>query len=189
MKRVFIIHGWEGSPDEPMHVWLASELRKEGYEVTVPVMPGAYEPRIETWVPYLSEIVGTPDSNTFFIGHSIGCQAVLRYLETLPEETKIGGAVFIAGWYNLRNLETEEEKEIVGPWVNLPRKDEKVKKIINKATVIISDNDPWIDLDNQIAWKERLGAEVIIENNKGHFTESDNVTELPSAIRALRSFN
>lgn len=185
MKKVYIIHGWSGSPDEPLLQWLASELRKEGFEVEVPFMPNPDEPKIETWVPFLSKLIGMPDQNTLFIGHSIGCQTILRFLETLPEDTKIGGAVFIAGWYNVRNLESTEEEQIVGPWVNTPRNDEKIRRIINQTTVILSDNDRFVAPENQESWKEKVGAKVIIEHGKGHFTEEDGVTNLPSALQAV----
>src|SRR3989338_9979702 len=105
MKKVYIIHGWEGSPDEPMLKWLAEEVRKIGFDAVAPAMPEPDEPKIETWVPFLQKLVGMPDTDTFFIGHSIGCQAILRFLETLSEDTRIGGAIFIAGWYDVRNLE------------------------------------------------------------------------------------
>lgn len=185
MKKLYIIHGWSGSPEEPLHKWLASELKKLGFQVEVPMMPETDEPKMELWIPYLEKIVGIPDENTFFIGHSIGCQAILRFLETLPEGVRIGGAVFIAGWYSLRNLETEEEKQIVDPWLNTPRDDEKIKQAVNKAVVILSDNDPWVALENQEEWREKVGAEVLIEHDKGHFTQDDEVSSLPSAIEAI----
>ncbi|MEK7175917.1 MAG: alpha/beta hydrolase [Patescibacteria group bacterium] len=185
MKKVYIIHGWGESPDEPLHKWFASQLEKEGFEVQVPAMPNTDEPKIETWVPFLQELVDMPDLNTFFIGHSIGCQAILRFLETLPEDTKIGGAVFIAGWYNVRNLETEEEWKIVRPWVDTPGDDEKVKRVVNRAVVILSDNDPFVAPENQESWKKKIGATIIIEHGKGHFTEDDGVKSLPSALQAI----
>lgn len=185
MKKVYIIHGWSGSPDKPLFRWLASELEKAGYAVEVPSMPDPDEPKIETWVPFLSRVVGMPDSNTFFIGHSIGCQAILRFLETLPEGTKIGGAVFIAGWYDVRNLQGEEEERIVGPWVNTPRNDEKIREVINRAIVIFSDNDPFVAPENQQAWENKVGAKIIIEHGKGHFEAEDGVTSLPSALQAM----
>jgi len=185
MKRVYIIHGWGGSPDEPLHKWLASELRKKGFVVEAPAMPKPDEPKMETWIPFLSQLVGTPDTNTFFVGHSIGCQTIIRYLETLPEGVKIGGAVFIAGWYNVRNLETEKEKRIAGPWVNTPRNDEKIRRAVNQAVAIFSDNDPFVQPENQESWKEKVGAKIIVEHNKGHFTENDGVISLPSALEAM----
>ena len=186
MKRVYIIHGWDGYPEEGWFPWLKKELENKGFEVHVPAMPDPAEPKIETWIPFLSELVGKVDENTFFVGHSIGCQAILRLLETLSKDTKIGGAVFVAGWYNLRNLETEEEERVAGPWVNTPRDDKKIRKIINgKAVAIFSDNDPWVIPENQNSWKEKVGAKIIVEHNKGHFSGSDDITELPSALNAL----
>ena len=186
MKRVFIIHGWSGYPEEGWFPWLKEELEKRDFEVIIPAMPEPDEPKIENWVPFLSKLVGIPDSNTFFVGHSIGCQTIIRYFETLPEETKIGGAVFVAGWYNIRNLETEGEKRIAGPWVNTLRNDEKIRKIINgKAVAIFSDNDPWVIPENQSSWKEKVGAEIIIEHNRGHFSGDDGIKELPSALDAV----
>ncbi len=186
MKRVFIIHGWSGYPEEGWFPWLKEELKKKGFEVIVPAMPESDEPKIENWVPFLNKLVGISDSNTFFVGHSIGCQTIIRYFETMPEETEIGGAVFVAGWYDLRNLETEEEKRIAGPWVNTPRNDDKIRKIINgKAVAIFSDNDPWVIPENQNSWKEKMGAEIIIEHNKGHFAGDDGIKKLPSALDAI----
>ena len=40
-KRVFIIHGWEGYPEECWFPWLKTEIEKTGFEVVVPNMPDA----------------------------------------------------------------------------------------------------------------------------------------------------
>ena len=186
MKRVFIVHGWGGRPDEAWFPWIKKELEDKGYKVFIPAMPETDEPKMELWIPFLSQLVGKPDLNTFFVGHSIGCQAIIRYLETLPEGTKIGGAVFVAGWYNVRNIDTEEDKRIVEPWLNTARDDEKIKRIINKVIAIFSDNDPFVSPENQKSWQEKVGAKIIVEHNKGHFNEEEpSVWELPSALEAL----
>ena len=82
-KRVFIVHGWDGHPKEGWFPWLKQELEKHGFDVFVPQMPEPIMPKIEAWVSHLAGIVNKPDKNTCFVGHSIGCQAILRYLETL----------------------------------------------------------------------------------------------------------
>ena len=53
-------------------------------------MPEPEFPRIQNWIPAIAKIVGTPDEQTYFVGHSMGNQAIARYLETLPAEVKIG---------------------------------------------------------------------------------------------------
>lgn len=96
MKRIFIVHRWEGGPNDDWRPWVKRELVKLGYETAIPQMPDADAPIIEKWVSHLAGLVGTPDKETFFIGHSIGCQTILRYLETL--DSPVGGAgLFRAG--------------------------------------------------------------------------------------------
>lgn len=190
MQRVFIIHGWGGSPEEPMHKWLKEQLKSKGFEVIVPEMPNSEEPEIKAWVGKLKEIVISPDKNTYFIGHSIGCQAILRYLENLDAKIKIGGIIFIAPWVSLNTKIIEEEDgkegmEIAKPWLDTPILWDKIKKHINKFVCIFSDNDPYVPLANKKIFEERLSSKVIIENNKGHYTQDDKVEKSQIVIKEL----
>jgi len=126
VKRIFIIHGWGGSPDEPLLRWLKSELEKNGFEVVVPKMPNSEKPEIETWVLKLKEMVEVPDKDTILVGHSVGCQVILRYLETLHPTSRVGGVVFIAPWLTLSNLESDEEWRVADPWLNTPIREAEV---------------------------------------------------------------
>src|SRR3989344_3953132 len=117
MKRIFIVHGWDGFPENHWFPWLKKELEKLDFKVIVPKMPDSGNPRINAWVPFLEKSVGNVDENTFFIGHSIGCQTIMRYLEGLDDKQRIGGIVFVAGWFNLPFLKIKEEKAIVKPWL------------------------------------------------------------------------
>ncbi|MCL6500983.1 MAG: alpha/beta hydrolase [Candidatus Pacearchaeota archaeon] len=83
------------------------ELRERGFKVKALAMPDTIE--IEKWVFFLKKRVPKPDKNTYFVAHSIGCQAVLRYLERT--NGKAGGIVFVAPWFHLKNL-SHEEKQI-----------------------------------------------------------------------------
>lgn len=180
MQRVFIIHGWSGSPEGGWFGWLKSELEAQGFKVIAPQMPETDEPKIETWVPFLSKLVGEPDEDTFFVGHSIGCQTIMRYLETVyPKKT--GGAILVAGWFNLKGLEGPDEKKLASPWVTTPINFEKVKNAAGKFFVVLSDNDPYVPIGDAQMFNEKLEAEVIIQENKGHFTGEDGAADLPIA--------
>jgi len=185
VKRVFIIHGWGGSPDEPLLRWLKLELEKNGFEVVVPKMPNSEKPEIETWVLKLKEIVEVPDKDTILAGHSIGCQAILRYLETLHPTSRVGGVVFIAPWLTLSNLESDEEWRVADSWINTPIRETDVIKHIPKITAIFSDNDPYVPSENVEMFKKKFDAEVIIEHGKGHFTSDDGVEKLESFLNAI----
>jgi len=150
-------------------------------------MPEPLSPRIDIWTNFLGEQIGNPDKNTFLLGHSIGAQTILRYLESLEESAEIGGVVMLAGWVNLTSAayETEEDAKIAKPWLESFINWEKVKKRTNKFVGIFSDNDPLVPFADSKIFKEKLGAEIIVEHNKGHFSGSDGIKELPSALEAI----
>ena len=87
-----------GGPDKDWFPWLIEELKKTDFEIIAPQLPNTNIPRIENWVPALAHAVGTPDENTYLIGHSMGCQTIARYLVSLPEDIKVGGVIFVAGF-------------------------------------------------------------------------------------------
>ncbi len=187
-KRVFIIHGWGGSPDEHWLPWLKNELTKRGFEVTAPQMPNTDAPVIEEWIRHLSQSVGEVDEHTYFVGHSVGCQAIMRYLETQAGK-KAGGCVFVAGWFKLQNLENEEEERIAEPWQRDDIDFPKLKEVTGNFIVLNSTDDDYGAVEeNKKLFEEKLGAKVVIMRNKGHFTESDGITELPEALEAIMSF-
>ena len=181
MKKVIIVHGWDGYPEEGWFPWLKKELEKKGYEVLIPQLPDAGSPRIQKWVPKLAEAVGIADENTYFVGHSMGCQTIARYLETLPESIKAGGAVFVAGFFKrLSGLEDDSDtQETAKHWLKTPVNFEKVKSHLSKSMAIFSDDDPWVPLDNQDDFHDRLGSTIIIEHGKGHFSGSTGTKEVP----------
>lgn len=177
MKRVIIIHRWEGGPNDDWRPWLKTELEKFGYEVLIPEMPDTNTPVIEKWVSHSAEVVGEPDKDTYFVGHSIGCQTILRYLETV--NVSVGGAIFVAGWFNLDNLENEEAKKTAKPWITHPINLAKVRQVLPKSTLIISDNDPYNCFEENKKKFEELGSKIIVLHNAGHITAEDGFTELP----------
>ena len=184
IKRVFIIHGWEGSPKNCWFPWLKKELEKKDFKVFIPSMPNPEEPKINAWVNTLKKIIN-PDENTFLIGHSIGCQTIMRYLEQLKENQKVCGVIFVAGFFNLPNLKTDEEKEIAKPWLKTPINTDKIKIHTKKFIAIFSDDDPDVPLSDSEIFREKLGAKIIIESNKGHFSDDARIKELPIVLKEL----
>jgi len=187
MKRVFIIHGWDGSPDEPMLRWLRRQLEEKGFSVIAPEMPISDTPDIEVWIEKLKRAIKDPDEQTYFIGHSIGCQALLRYMEKLSLRVKVGGVIFIAPWIHLKpeTFENEEVEEIAKPWLETPINFDRIKMRFKKMVCVFSDNDPFVPLSDKDIFKEKLNAEIIVESKKGHFSPDDNVDELPIALNKL----
>ncbi len=179
MRRVFLIHGWEGSPKRDWKPWLKTELEKRGFKVLAPQMPNADHPKMNEWINHLAKIGGTPDKECYFVGHSLGCITILRYLETLKESQKIGGVILVAGFTS--NLGYEDLDSFFTKPINW----KKIKSHCDKFVAIHSDNDPYVSLHYGDFFKEKLGAEVIVQNNMKHFSSSDGITKLPIALESV----
>lgn len=171
-KRVYIIHGWGGSPKSNWIPWLKSELEKKGFEVITPAMPNSDKPTIEEWVGYLKDIIKSPNRNTILVGHSIGCQAIMRYVESLSDKVKIGGMVLVAGFFTLKAFSARDEEAIADPWNETPMDTDKIKSKTAKITTIFSTNDPFVYVTDSKIFEEKLGAKIMIEKELGHFDES-----------------
>ncbi len=186
MKRAFIIHRWDGNPKSDWYPWLKRELENKGFKVEVPTMPNTSEPKISDWVNHLRKVIGKLDKETYFIGHSIGCQTIMRFLEKENYDGKIGKVIFVAGWFKLDNLESGEVETIANPWMNTPIDFNKVKQKLSKLRVFLSTNEPYGFVEENIkTFKEKLNAKVIIKKDRGHFTENDGVNELPEILAEI----
>lgn len=179
VKRAFLIHGWEGYPKEGWRPWLKNELEKKGFKVFVPAMPDTNHPKIDAWIKYLTKIVRNPDENCYFVGHSLGCIAILKYLEILKENQKVGGVVLVAGFSDDLGIK-EISNFFIGP-INW----NKIIYHCKKFVAIHSDNDPYVPLKYGYIFKEKLNAELIIKHNMKHFSGDDGITELPTALDSI----
>jgi|HubBroStandDraft_1064217.scaffolds.fasta_scaffold67580_2 uncharacterized protein len=192
--RAFIIHGYLGYPGEAWQPWLKAELEKRGYAVALPEMPHADHPTIPEWTSFITGLVGRPDKETVMIGHSLGAQAVLRYLETLGGTGQsVGRTILIASNFPTgMSPEAADERTggdpVLRPWLSTGVDPEKVKKAAGECIVILSDNDPYIPFDEaRASFQASLGAKIVVEPGKGHFNEDDKITELPAALAAVLS--
>jgi predicted alpha/beta hydrolase family esterase len=148
-------------------------------------MPNTDNPTISGWVGYLAQQVGSPDENTYLVGHSMGCQAIIRYLETINRN--VGGILLVAGFVSIRSgaLNTDAERNTAMPWVSTPIDWAKAKANTANSVFVISDNDPYIDISDAKVLKERLGAKVIVIPGAGHFTAADGYMELHLALNEV----
>ncbi|HCB35243.1 MAG TPA: hypothetical protein DEP25_01225 [Candidatus Taylorbacteria bacterium] len=179
MKRAFLIHGWDGNPNNHWFPWLALELKARSFDVSAPQMPHAPKPGVKEWLEFLKEYVGKPDKDTYFVGHSLGCIALVRYIELLPKTARVGGCVFVAGFSGRINVPEISE------FYSLPFNPEKAKTRCDKFVMIFSDNDPYVPMEKSLEMAKQLGAKTILERGKGHFCASDGVTALPGALSAV----
>lgn len=175
MKHVIIVHGFKGKPDTNWKPWLKAELEELGIQVVVPEMPNTMAPTADEWQNKLDQCIGSPTKDIFLIGHSLGCITILRYLEKLDKDQKIGGCIFVAGFgtrfpeYN-GGHDTFFDHDL--DW-------SKIKQHCNNFVAIHSDDDRNVGLDQLELFKEELNAKAILMQDMGHFGSNDGVYEIP----------
>jgi len=181
-----MIHGWSGNPGNSFLPWLKKNLEERGYAVTALLMPEPDRPRIETWVPFISKAIGNPDPDTLLVGHSIGCQAIMRYLAELPEGVTVGTILLVGGWISKQtDRYTPEKLAIAKPWIETPINFARIRRVAPRVIGVFSDNDPHVTMDNVEIFKDTLGAETIVKQGQGHFSDADGVTTIPELLPYL----
>ena len=186
-RRAFVIHGWTGRNNQDWFPWILRELGTRGYEAVAPSMPSPDNPKIDDWLRKMKKIVGMLRPTDVLIGHSLGCQAILRYIDQQNE--KVDKVILIAGWDVLSKeaFPLPEDFDVVKPLYESPIHYENVRRLANSFVALFSDDDPWVPLEpNRKVYKEKLGANIIIQHNKGHFMkEIGGVTEIPGILKYL----
>jgi predicted alpha/beta hydrolase family esterase len=160
MKRVILIHGWQGCPGNHWKGWLKKKLEIQGITVIEPEMPNSSN-RPAEWVNKLEEVIGTPDDETILIGHSLGCPTVIGYLMQLTGKEKIAGAILVAGFSSKL-----EAHGILHLWDFDPQEVKKAKKHCGNFISIVSDNDASVPLEKSKELNDLVGGKFILEHKK-----------------------
>ncbi len=134
---------------------------------------------MKEWLSRLKKDVGVLNQNYYFIGHSLGCITILRYIESLRKNQNIGGVILVAGFTS--NLGYKELNSFFKNEISWS----KIKSHCKKFTVIHSKNDRYVSLHYGSFFKKKLGAKLLIKEKMGHFTDKDGVKKLPSALKSI----
>lgn len=175
-KHVVIVHGYKGRSETNWKPWLRQELEAKGMKVDVPEMPSTEHPIAFEWMTMLAKTVGEPTQDAYLIGHSLGCITILRYLETLNEGQKIGGAILVAGFgERFPKYQSGSHDTFLDHTLNWSH----IKDHCNYFVAIHSDDDPGVNVEQLDLFEDKLGAKVLREHGFGHFGSADGVFEIP----------
>lgn len=180
MKKVFLIHGFEGSPNGGWRPWLMAQLEKlEIYACALP-MPTPENPICNQWVEEIARNVdNNPTDEIYLVGHSLGVPAILRYLESSQAKT-ISGVVLVSGPSQKNN------NRKIDNFLETDFNFEKIKQSGQRFCVIHGSNDPYVPLENAQFLAQNLGAELVVVENGGHLNSSAGWFSLPQALEALK---
>lgn len=190
MKTAFIIHGTSDTPDSHWFGWLKRELEKREYEIVAPQFPWIQEESYEKWAQLFEEHEYKMNTDSIFIGHSLGTCFILKLLS--EKDIKVHGIYLIGAWGEIFSEEillNQHKKfkevgfDIPFDWMKnyesfVEKLDfEKIKNSAQKRFIINSKNDPYIPLELAENLQKNIDAELILYSHAGHFCKRDGYTE------------
>lgn len=180
MKKVLIIHGFQGSPNGGWRPWLMAELEKLDIYACALAMPEPEHPKVGDWVNEISRHITSGDE-VCLVGHSLGVPAILRYLESIGDHsTNIAGAVLVSGPLSLVGQSDVDRFIIDGFDFS------KIKKTSNQFAVIHGDDDPLVPVSDAYQLSKKLKIEPIIIKGGKHLNGGAGWTHLPEALDAVK---
>ena len=176
-----IVHGSYGSPFENWFMWLFKKLEAKGFKVLVPQFPcGKENQNYENWFRILDSYSSFLGPKTTYIGHSLGPAFITDYL--LDKSLKAKGLYFIAPLYQKLNISEFDN-------VNTPffiRNDlEKLRELSETRVCFVSDNDPYVPNVISFDFAEKIGAEIKIVKEAGHFNTAAGYDTFPLLLEQL----
>lgn len=172
--QVYIVHGYCASGLDHWFFWLAEELRARGARVSIVELPAREPPEPDEWQVALATQVHALDRNSYFVSHSLGGIATLRYLESAAANETIGGYILVSG-FNARLATLPQLDAFATPNLNCLR----LANMAGSRVVIAARDDPSVPH----AMSERLAislrAAFVSVPRGGHFLASDGFCEFP----------
>ena len=171
---IYIIHGYTASSKAEWFPWLKKKLSDIGINVIVFDMPNPDTPVASEWIEHLNKGIETINENTYFIGHSLGCVTLLRFLEFQYIDTKIGGIILVSG-FNKKNPKYPN----LDPFIKADLDFRKIIKMVKKRYIFSAPNDNYVPYEYSCELAKAFDAKMIIVENGGHFIAQEGFLEFP----------
>lgn len=181
-NNAFIFHGTGGYPEENWFPWLKEQLEQKGLEVVVPQFPTPKDQSYQAWSNIFMQWINKINSETIFIGHSLGGIFTLKLLEIIEYPIKLAvlvGAPIGVGW--IKNF--EQDKSFAGfdfDW-------NKIKQNAKNFIVYHSDNDPYVGLENGQNLAKHLKVELNFIPNAGHFNKASGYLKFDDLLLKIQT--
>jgi len=169
-KKVLILHGWGGSDYPHWQAWLASELIKENYTVSFPLLPNKEDPNLKEWLEYLKVEFDhfKPD---IVVCHSLANILWFHFVEKYDIKS-IDKLMLVAP---VRQNCTIKELETFFPYPIV--EDLKSDEII----MVGSSDDQYLSVEEAIDLQSSLNIGLKILEKAGHINANSGYGELSCA--------
>jgi predicted alpha/beta hydrolase family esterase len=189
MKNILVLHWLEWGSNKNWLPWLKNEIQYKADEIFIPNLPSTNSPAFEEQFEYLNVYSNDFQDGGNLIWHSLWCQLTLKFI--LENNIKNSNVILVSPtypwfvselwtgilWENYKNLEN---------YSNILLDFKKFNKLWNKVTIFLSDNDPYINMENARRYYSKIKDVNFIDfKNKWHFNEWAWILELEEILDYL----
>ncbi|OTG80568.1 hypothetical protein B9T33_09075 [Acinetobacter sp. ANC 5054] len=184
VKKIYIIHGHDASPNDHWYPWLSRKLQLAGHYSRRIVMANADQPNFEAWQKFLALQMPDLDENTIVIAHSLGCITALHYLNQRFEQlgTRIKAGIFVSGFKN----SLSSQPKLTNFLKNAKLDSGVLQTHMPICFSFVSSNDPVVPPPASIQLGSFINAQIIEVRNAGHFLAEDGFLEISELWDVLK---
>ena len=179
--KIFIIHGYQSSPEQHWFPWLATKIEQMGSQFEIVHLQGSDQPDFATWRQNLEAQVHPLNEQTIIVAHSLGCISVLDYLSEALNGRLIKAIFMVAGFNEKLTALPELNQFVQQAKLN----DALLRFRIQQRYSLFSCNDPFVPAPLSIRFGQLLNAQMIEVKKAGHFMQSDGLSEFPQLWEKL----
>ncbi|CAF3100395.1 unnamed protein product [Rotaria sp. Silwood2] len=177
-QRIVIVPGMGCVPvrDCNWYAWLEQELKKDPsgrFSVILEDMPDPHGARESQWVPFIQDTLKF-DEKTILIGHSSGCEAIMRLLE----KDKVRGVILVAACHT----DLGDENERASEYYNRPWNWDAIRTNTEWIVQLHSPSDKLIPVVEGRFVAEKLKSEYMELERRGHFMGK----QLPEILSVIK---
>lgn len=185
IDRILLVPRWAGTATSDWYPWLGRELASRAPAVRLEVAPLRPEPErpeieacIEAYIEALGALGALDLAGTLLVGHSVGCQVLMRALARVPDGARAPALLLVAGWWTV-----DQPWDTLRPWIDTPFEHARAVARCDRIEVLLSDDDPFTRdaEETRRRFAEGLGAAVQILPGRRHF----NAPEEPAVLAAV----
>jgi len=177
--NIYVVHGYTANSQANWYPNLKCQLESENIAVHVFDMPNPHAPVEKEWLDFLERNITNFDDKSIFIGHSLGCVAILRFLEDKNTDN-IESLFLVSGF-----VEDSPIPELSG-FVKGEINYSKLLQTIKNRVVVSAVDDDIVPYSYSRVLAKKLNAKFKLLETGKHFIDRDGFTEFPYLIKLIQ---
>lgn len=179
MHNIYVIHGYTANSKSNWFPYLKENLKTENVKVHIFDMPNSTHPLFKEWLSHLEGQITETREKSIFIGHSLGCAAILSYL--MDKKPQNAESIFLVSGFAekspIKELSGFMQKKADYRWI--------MENIPNRFVISAKDDD-IVPSRYSEELAEKIKAQFILLKQGGHFIDRDGFKEFPLLVELVR---